>query len=52
MTATEIDPNFIDTIRFGDYIDGGAGNDTIISLGGADRILGGDGDDNDRRGQR
>jgi Ca2+-binding RTX toxin-like protein len=39
------DPDFTDTARFGDYIDGGAGNDTIYGMGGADRILGDDGND-------
>ncbi len=39
------DPDFDDTFRFGDVIDGGAGDDEIHGLGGADDILGGDGND-------
>ncbi|MCB2043399.1 MAG: right-handed parallel beta-helix repeat-containing protein, partial [Rhodoferax sp.] len=39
------DPDFNDAIRFGDLIDGGAGDDEIHGLGGADDILGGDGND-------
>ncbi|MEQ1825678.1 MAG: right-handed parallel beta-helix repeat-containing protein [Pirellula sp.] len=43
--GSETDPNFLDAIPFGDYIEGGIGNDTIRALGGADYILGGTGDD-------
>ena len=39
------DPNFNDAIRFGDYIDGGPGNDQIWGLGGADDITGNSGND-------
>ncbi len=39
------DLNFTDTIWFGDVIEGGAGNDKIVGLGGADYIVGGSGDD-------
>ena len=39
------DPNFNDAIRFGDYIDGGSGNDQIWGLGGADDITGNSGND-------
>ncbi|MEQ1829779.1 MAG: hypothetical protein ABL921_27705, partial [Pirellula sp.] len=41
----ETDPDFSDSVRFGDLIDGGDGDDLIWSLGGADRILGGIGID-------
>ena len=43
--GSETDPDFTDTIRFGDVIDGGDGDDLIWGLGGADRILGGIGID-------
>ncbi|WP_149497533.1 right-handed parallel beta-helix repeat-containing protein [Roseiconus lacunae] len=43
--GSEIDPDFADDQRFGDYIDAGAGNDLIRSFGGADYILGGEGND-------
>ena len=39
------DPNFGDSVRFGDWLDGGAGDDTILGLGGADVIFGGAGND-------
>ena len=39
------DPDFFDTVYFGDVIDAGPGNDTVYGLGGADLIRGGDGDD-------
>ncbi|MFN8742342.1 MAG: right-handed parallel beta-helix repeat-containing protein, partial [Pirellula sp.] len=39
------DENFTDAIWFGDVIDGGAGNDKIFGLGGADYIVAGPGDD-------
>ncbi|WP_182865929.1 right-handed parallel beta-helix repeat-containing protein [Rhodopirellula sp. JC639] len=41
----EHDPDFTDSVYFGDFIDGGTGADTINALGGADHILGGEGDD-------
>ncbi len=40
-----IDPDFADTVYFGDYIEGGLGDDSIWALGGADLILAGPGDD-------
>ena len=43
--GADTDANFLDATYFGDWIDGGSGNDTVNSLGGADYILGGDGDD-------
>ncbi len=43
--GAESDPNFNDATRFGDFIDGGDGHDTISALGGADYVLGGAGDD-------
>ncbi len=43
--GAESDPDFADANRTGDMIDGGAGNDQIWSLGGADYILGGLGND-------
>ena len=39
------DPDFEDDVPFGDIIFGGAGNDTIDSLGGADYIDAGEGND-------
>ncbi|MEX2171197.1 MAG: right-handed parallel beta-helix repeat-containing protein [Pirellulales bacterium] len=43
--GADFDPNFLDTIYFGDWIDAGSGNDTVHGLGGADYLVGGDGDD-------
>ena len=43
--GSDVDPDFTDGIRFGDYLDGGAGDDMIWGLGGADEILGGPGND-------
>ncbi|MEL6105485.1 MAG: right-handed parallel beta-helix repeat-containing protein, partial [Planctomycetota bacterium] len=43
--GAETDPNFADAVRFGDLIQGDAGDDRIYALGGADLILGGLGDD-------
>ncbi len=39
------DPNLLDTTYFGDILVGGAGDDTIYGLGGADIIDGGAGED-------
>ncbi|MCC6640239.1 MAG: right-handed parallel beta-helix repeat-containing protein, partial [Deltaproteobacteria bacterium] len=39
------DPNLADSTRFGDLLDGGGGDDTILGLGGADSIFGGSGND-------
>ncbi len=39
------DPDFTDTIRFGDAIAAGPGDDRVFGLGGGDRIDGGSGDD-------
>lgn len=39
------DPNFADATRLGDWLDGGAGDDTILGLGGADVVFGGAGND-------
>ncbi|MFM8704188.1 MAG: calcium-binding protein, partial [Planctomycetia bacterium] len=36
--GADADPNFNDLVRFGDVIDGGAGNDRIWGQGGADAI--------------
>jgi parallel beta-helix repeat protein len=43
--GADTDPDFNDTTRFGDWLEGGPGNDTIYGLGGADAIRGGDGAD-------
>ncbi|MFM8708093.1 MAG: calcium-binding protein, partial [Planctomycetia bacterium] len=43
--GADADPNFNDLVRFGDVIDGGAGNDRIWGQGGADAIFGSTGDD-------
>ncbi|MCW5625825.1 MAG: hypothetical protein KIT73_14025, partial [Burkholderiales bacterium] len=43
--GAEVDPDFGDTVRFGDWIRGGEGHDLIYGLGGADDIEGGAGDD-------
>lgn len=39
------DPNFFDATYFGDVLDGGAGDDMIWALGGADFVDGGTGND-------
>ncbi|MBI5616868.1 MAG: right-handed parallel beta-helix repeat-containing protein, partial [Gammaproteobacteria bacterium] len=43
--GADADPNFSDAVRFGDYIDGGSGDDTIYAQGGADDVHGGAGND-------
>ncbi len=43
--GSETDPDFTDATRFGDLIDGGDGNDTIFSYGGADLVIAGVGQD-------
>ncbi|MBI1398269.1 MAG: LEPR-XLL domain-containing protein, partial [Betaproteobacteria bacterium] len=43
--GADIDPDFSDSIRFGDVIRGGEGDDIIYGLGGADDISGGEGND-------
>ncbi|MBK8017635.1 MAG: right-handed parallel beta-helix repeat-containing protein [Betaproteobacteria bacterium] len=39
------DPDLLDAVYFGDFIDAGPGNDRVFGLGGADVILAGDGAD-------
>ncbi len=41
----ESDPDFFDSERFGDLLDGGPGDDRIYGMGGADLIFGGAGND-------
>ncbi|RRS02329.1 LEPR-XLL domain-containing protein, partial [Aquabacterium soli] len=43
--GSNADPDFTDTTRFGDVIDGGEGDDLIHGQGGADDIRGGAGQD-------
>ncbi len=43
--GSETDSDFSDEIYFGDYLDGGIGDDQIWGLAGSDKIIGGDGND-------
>jgi Ca2+-binding RTX toxin-like protein len=43
--GADSDPDFTDSVRFGDLLDGGPGNNRIAGLGGADTILGGNDED-------
>jgi parallel beta-helix repeat protein len=43
--GSDVDPDFLDPIYFGDVLDGGAGDDTILGLNGADYIVAGGGKD-------